>query len=74
MNKDYEQILNIDENIKYSNQFYKIMVESLGEEIFVTDGEGKCIFCNPASVKAIGLFFHPTEVHRWDPHAEVPYH
>ena len=55
MQKDLEQFFNKDENIKYSNQFYKIMVEYLGEEIFVTDGEGKCIFCNPASVKAIGL-------------------
>ena len=40
---------------KYKEQFYKIMVEYLGEEIFVTDDEGNIIFLNPASAKVIGL-------------------
>lgn len=40
---------------KYDNTFYKIMAEALGEEIFVTDGEGRILFVNPASVKTIGL-------------------
>ena len=31
------------------------MVEYLGDEIFVTDGNGKIIFVNPASVDVIGL-------------------
>jgi PAS domain S-box-containing protein len=39
----------------YENKFYKIMVEYLGDEIFVTDGNGKIIFVNPASVDVIGL-------------------
>ncbi len=41
--------------LKFQNQFYKIMVEHLGEEIFVADGNGKILFLNPASVKMIGL-------------------
>lgn len=46
----------MDENLlKYQNQFYKLMVEYLGEEIFVADGNGKILFVNPASVKIIGL-------------------
>ncbi|MEG0391779.1 MAG: PAS domain S-box protein, partial [Anaerovoracaceae bacterium] len=36
-------------------KFYKIMAENLGEEIFVTDGEGKILFVNPASAKSVGL-------------------
>jgi PAS domain S-box-containing protein len=39
----------------YDSEFYKAMVEYLGEEIFVTDGIGKVLFVNPASVKMIGL-------------------
>lgn len=39
----------------YESEFYKIMVEYLGEEIFVADGTGKILFVNPASVKTIGL-------------------
>lgn len=39
----------------YDSEFYKVMVEYLGEEIFVTDGTGKILFVNPASVKIIGL-------------------
>ncbi|HZK01591.1 MAG TPA: sigma 54-interacting transcriptional regulator, partial [Anaerovoracaceae bacterium] len=41
--------------LKYQNQFYKIMVEYLGEEIFVADGTGKILFVNPTSVGYIGL-------------------
>lgn len=37
------------------NEFYKTMVEYLGEEIFVTDGFGKVIFVNPISAQTIGL-------------------
>lgn len=40
---------------EYDSEFYKIMVEYLGEEIFVADGAGKILFVNPASVKTIGL-------------------
>ena len=48
--------LNDEERIKrLDNKFYKIMVEYLGEEIFVTDGKGKVIFVNPASAKTIGM-------------------
>jgi PAS domain S-box-containing protein len=39
----------------YDSEFYKAMVEYLGEEIFVTDGNGKILFVNPASVRMIGL-------------------
>lgn len=39
----------------YDSEFYKVMVEYLGEEIFVADGTGKILFVNPASVKMIGL-------------------
>ncbi|MBR0597356.1 sigma-54 interaction domain-containing protein [Sinanaerobacter chloroacetimidivorans] len=39
----------------YESEFYKVMVEYLGEEIFVADGTGKILFVNPASVKTIGL-------------------
>ncbi len=39
----------------YEGEFYKVMVEYLGEEIFVADGVGKILFVNPASVKTIGL-------------------
>ena len=39
----------------YDSEFYKVMVEYLGEEIFVADGTGKILFVNPASVKTIGL-------------------
>ena len=44
-----------EKSIKYDNQFYKIMVEYLGEEIFVADGKGKVLFVNPASAATIGL-------------------
>lgn len=37
------------------DEFYKTMVEYLGEEIFVTDGSGKILFVNPASIQTIGL-------------------
>jgi len=40
---------------KYQEQFYKTMVEHLGEEIFVSDGKGNILFLNPASAKTIGL-------------------
>jgi PAS domain S-box-containing protein len=39
----------------YDSEFYKAMVEYLGEEIFVSDGTGKILFVNPASVRMIGL-------------------
>lgn len=42
-------------NEMHSEKFYRIMAETLGEEIFVTDGEGKVLFANPASAKMIGL-------------------
>lgn len=40
---------------RLDNKLYKIMVEYLGEEVFVTDGTGRVIFINPASAKTIGL-------------------
>lgn len=38
---------------KYDNDFFKIMSENFGDEIFVTDGEGIILFLNPASAKDI---------------------
>ncbi|HVI43204.1 MAG TPA: sigma 54-interacting transcriptional regulator [Anaerovoracaceae bacterium] len=49
--KDFKNIVSGE----YDSEFYKIMVEYLGEEIFVADGTGKILFVNPASVKTIGL-------------------
>lgn len=40
---------------KYQNEFYKLMVEHLDEEVFVADATGRILFVNPASVKTIGL-------------------
>lgn len=42
---------------KYEEQFYKLVFEYLGEEIFVSDGNGKTLYVNPASVKTIGKPF-----------------
>ena len=39
---------------RYDKNFYKIMAENFGDEIFVTDGEGVVLFLNPAAVKVIG--------------------
>ena len=39
---------------EYDKQFYKLVFEYLGEEIFVTDQYGKTLYVNPASVKTIG--------------------
>lgn len=39
---------------RYDKNFYKIMAENFGDEIFVTDGEGIVLFVNPAAVKVIG--------------------
>lgn len=39
---------------KYDNNFYKIMAENFGDEIFVTDGAGIVLFVNPAAVEVIG--------------------
>lgn len=39
---------------EYDKQFYKLVFEYLGEEIFVTDKNGKTLYVNPASVKTIG--------------------
>lgn len=47
--------LSNDRMRKYQNEFYKLMVEYLGEEIFVADANGKILFVNPASAKTIGL-------------------
>lgn len=38
---------------RYDNDFYKIMSENFGDEIFVTDGEGIILFLNPASARDI---------------------
>ena len=37
--------------IDISNNIYKTIIENLGEEIFVSDGTGKILFVNPASVE-----------------------
>lgn len=44
------------ENIKkrYDQNFYKIMAENFGDEIFVTDGEGIVLFVNYAAVNMSG--------------------
>lgn len=39
---------------KFDNDFYKIMAENFGDELFVTDGKGNVIFVNPAAVEVIG--------------------
>lgn len=39
---------------RYDKNFYKIMAENFGDEIFVTDGEGVVLFVNPAAVNVIG--------------------
>lgn len=39
---------------RFSSDFYKIMAENFGDEIFVTNGEGEVIFVNPAAVEVIG--------------------
>jgi len=39
----------------YDAKMYKIMAEHLGEEIFVTDGEGRVLFVNPKSIEFLGL-------------------
>ena len=39
---------------EYDKQFYKLVFEYLGEEIYVTDKNGKTLYVNPASVKTIG--------------------
>lgn len=38
----------------YDKNFYKIMAENFGDEIFVTDGKGIVLFVNPAAVAVIG--------------------
>ncbi|MEG2757489.1 MAG: hypothetical protein RR963_04685 [Anaerovoracaceae bacterium] len=37
----------MDKNIlkSYDNDFYKIMAENFGDEIFVTDGDGLVLSC-----------------------------
>ena len=35
---------------KTSENIYRTIVENLGVEIFVTDGEGNVLFVNPASI------------------------
>jgi PAS domain S-box-containing protein len=39
---------------KYEADFYKIMADNFGDEIFVTDGQGNTTFVNPAAVEVIG--------------------
>ena len=39
----------------YDARMYKIMAEHLGEEIFVTDGDGRIIFVNPKSIEFLGM-------------------
>ena len=38
----------------YDQNFYKIMAENFGDEIFVTDGNGIVLFVNLAAVNVIG--------------------
>lgn len=46
---------NDDDTKKYDAKMYKIMAEHLGEEIFVTDSNGKVIFVNPKSIEFLGM-------------------
>lgn len=46
--------MNRDVQKNYNNNFYKIMAENFGDEIFVTDGNGRVLFVNFAAVKVIG--------------------
>ncbi len=55
MKKDSDKFVIEPSLLKHQNKFYKLMVEYLGEEIFVADGKGNVIFVNPASAKIIGL-------------------
>lgn len=50
------QEVKVDKNIlkSYDNDFYKIMAENFGDEIFVTDGDGLVLFVNPKAVEVIG--------------------
>lgn len=43
-----------DISTRYYQDFYKIMAENFGDEIFVTDGDGIVLFINPAAMKVIG--------------------
>jgi len=54
MENIYENLFPTQDSIRYQNNFYKLMVEHLGEEIFVTDGKGTALFANPASANLIG--------------------
>lgn len=49
-------LININSNFfeEYDKHFFKLVFEYLGEEIFVTDKNGKTLYVNPASVKTIG--------------------
>ena len=38
-------------DMEYSDNIYQTIVENLGVEIFVTDGDGKVLFVNPASIE-----------------------
>lgn len=46
--------MNNDIKERYNQDFYKIMAENFGDEIFVTDGEGVVLFVNYAAVNVIG--------------------
>lgn len=54
-NKKENLLLNLSHNNKFVDSYYRKMVENLGEEIFVTDGQGKVIFINPASEKTFEM-------------------
>ena len=47
-----------DTMYRYDTNFYRIMAENFGGEIFVTDGEGRVLFVNPEAANVIGRPIH----------------
>lgn len=44
--------------MQYNDNIYKTIVENIGQDIFVSDGEGNIIFVNPASIEVNKLDAH----------------
>ncbi|MDR0519012.1 MAG: sigma 54-interacting transcriptional regulator [Clostridiales Family XIII bacterium] len=55
MERWFDKIFPVGDPANQQSRFYKFMVESLGDEILVTDSRGVVIFANPASTTLIGL-------------------
>ncbi|MDR1797431.1 MAG: sigma 54-interacting transcriptional regulator [Clostridiales Family XIII bacterium] len=55
MERWFAELFPAGEPERYKGDFYKFMIESLGEEVIVTDRTGTVIFANPASTTWIGI-------------------